>query len=49
MRLISKDYNIRKKKEFNSLSQYSTLYNDNSEPRILLKILNSGQYIFKPK
>jgi len=49
MSLTSRNYNTRKEKEFNLLSQYSTLYNDDSEPRILLRTLDSGQYIFEPK
>ena len=44
-----KNYNTKKEKESDLLSQYSTLYNNNSEPRILLRILDSGQYIFKLK
>jgi len=49
MSLTLRNYNTRKEKEFDSLSQCLTLYNDDSELRILLRILDSGQYIFKPK
>ena len=49
MNLTLRNYNTRKEKEFDLLSQYLTLYNNNSEPRILLRILDAGQYIFKPK
>jgi len=49
MSLTLRNYNTRKEKEFNLLSQCLTLYNDDSEPRILLITLDSRQYIFKPK
>ena len=49
MRSTSRNYNTRREKEFDSLSQCSTLCNDDSEPRIVLGTLDSGQYIFEPK